>query len=148
MDKRLRCAPDPEWVLMYRLGLGRSRIALVPAAPETVGYHLGIARRQDPDLEPAHLAAATLPPGPLARIEDVIVWVTKAAEKEDEGLPCSVLNESPASASRAVRGRTWTPRRARSTWAGSISSLAKNWQRNRCEVMFPAVGECDQKSQV
>lgn len=42
MDKPLRSASDPEWVLMYRLGLGRSRIAaLVRAAPATVGYHLG-----------------------------------------------------------------------------------------------------------
>jgi hypothetical protein len=80
MDRRLRHAPDPEWVLMYRLGLGRNRIAaLVGAAPATVGYHLGIARRQDPGLEPAHLAAsAALSPTALARMEEVIAWVTEA----------------------------------------------------------------------
>ena len=34
----------------------------------------------------------------------------------------------------------------RSTWPGI--SLAKNWQRNRCEVTFSTVGECDQKSPI
>lgn len=48
MERRLRRAPDAEWVLMYRLGLSRQRIAqLVRAEPATVGYHLVIARRQD-----------------------------------------------------------------------------------------------------
>jgi hypothetical protein len=59
MDRRLRRAPDAEWVLMYRLGLSRQRIAaLVRAEPATVGYHLVIARRQDPELEAEHQAAA------------------------------------------------------------------------------------------
>ena len=49
MDRRLRRAPDPEWVLMYRSGLSRARIAaLVRAEPATIGYHLVIARRHDP----------------------------------------------------------------------------------------------------
>jgi hypothetical protein len=63
MDSKLRRAPDAEWVLMYRLGLSRKRIAdLVGAEPATVGYHLVIARRQDPRLEAAHLAAAGTKP--------------------------------------------------------------------------------------
>ena len=65
MDKRLRRAPDAEWVLMYRLGLSRKRIAaLVRAEPATVGYHLAIARRQDPGLEADHQAAAGTEPAP------------------------------------------------------------------------------------
>lgn len=81
MDKRLRRAPDAEWVLMYRLGLSRKRIAdLVGAEPATVGYHLVIARRQDPGLEAAHLAAANNRTGPspaaLARMEQIISWIT------------------------------------------------------------------------
>ena len=49
MDRRLRRAPDAEWVLMYRSGLSRARIAaLVRAEPATIGYHLVIARRHDP----------------------------------------------------------------------------------------------------
>lgn len=51
MDRRLRRAPDAEWVLMYRLGLSRKRIAeLVRVHPALVGYHLVIARRQDVDI--------------------------------------------------------------------------------------------------
>ena len=81
MDRRLRRAPDAEWVLMYRLGLSRQRIAaLVHAEPDTVGYHLAIARRQDPGLEADHQAAAAAVPYPsakdLARMEEVITWVS------------------------------------------------------------------------
>jgi hypothetical protein len=80
MDSQLRRAPDAEWVLMYRLGLSRKRIAkLVGAHPATVGYHLVIGRRRDPRLEAAHLAAAGSKPGPsgegLARMEEIIAWV-------------------------------------------------------------------------
>ncbi|MDF9752802.1 helicase associated domain-containing protein [Arthrobacter sp. ES3-54] len=82
MDRRLRRAPDAEWVLMYRLGLSRKRIAeLVRAEPATVGYHLVIARREDPGLEPAHLTAGAAPvphpsPKDLARREEIIAWIS------------------------------------------------------------------------
>ncbi|SDL39152.1 Helicase associated domain-containing protein [Arthrobacter sp. ov407] len=82
MDRRLRRAPDAEWVLMYRLGLSRQRIAaLVRAEPCTVGYHLVIARRQDPGLEAEHHAAADAAPGPylsptdLACMDELITCV-------------------------------------------------------------------------
>lgn len=82
MDRRLRRAPDAEWVLMYRLGLSRKRIAaLVRCEPAAVGYHLAIARRQDPGLEVEHQAAAGAAPVPypspkdLSRMEEVIAWV-------------------------------------------------------------------------
>lgn len=65
MDRRLRRAPDAEWVLMYRLGLSRKRIAeLVRVHPAVVGYHLVIARRHDPGLEAEHHAAAGAAPVP------------------------------------------------------------------------------------
>lgn len=81
MDRRLRRAPDAEWVLMYRLGLSRKRIAeLVRVHPAVVGYHLVIARRQDPGLEAEHHATAAAKPGPsptdLARMEEFIIWVS------------------------------------------------------------------------
>jgi hypothetical protein len=79
MDKRLRRAPDAEWVLMYRLGLSRKRIAeLVGAEPATVGYHLVIARGRDPELETAHQKASSTKSSPsrLARMEEIINWVT------------------------------------------------------------------------
>lgn len=81
MDRRLRRAPDAEWVLMYRLGLGRARIAALVRAPPAVGYHLVIARRQDPGLEAEHQAAAGAAPVPhpsptdLARMDAVTAWV-------------------------------------------------------------------------
>ena len=44
-----RSAPYQEWVLMYRRGLSRRQIAdLTDAAAATVGYHLGLARTQNP----------------------------------------------------------------------------------------------------
>ena len=80
MDRLLRKAPYPEWVLMYRLGLGRDRIAaLVRTPPATVGYHLRVARRQDPQLQAAHRAAVAAPSAAaVARMEEVIAWVTAA----------------------------------------------------------------------
>ncbi|GGH99364.1 helicase associated domain-containing protein [Arthrobacter liuii] len=80
MDRLLRKAPYPEWVLMYRLGLGRDRIAaLVRTPPATVDYHLRVARRQDPQLQAAHRAAGAAPSvAAVARMEEVIAWVTGA----------------------------------------------------------------------
>lgn len=76
MDRQLRRAPDAEWVLMYRLGLSRKRIAeLVRAEPATVGYHLVVARPQDPGLETAHQTAASTKarcsPMDLARMDEI-----------------------------------------------------------------------------
>jgi hypothetical protein len=101
MDRRLRRAPDAEWVLMYRLGLSRARIAgLVGAEPAAVGYHLAIARRQDPGLETEHQAAASAAavPSPsaadLVRMDEVIGWVTahcrfpvgRAADRDERSM--------------------------------------------------------------
>jgi hypothetical protein len=75
MDRRLRRAPDTEWVLMYRLGLSRQRIAaLVRAEPAAVGYHLVIARRKDPGLEAGHQAAAGAAPVPCPSPTDLPAW--------------------------------------------------------------------------
>ncbi|WP_454700058.1 helicase associated domain-containing protein [Arthrobacter humicola] len=58
MTKR-SAAPKAEWVLMYRGGLGRTRIAALTGSPaSTVGYHLAVARAADPGLESAHQEAA------------------------------------------------------------------------------------------
>lgn len=92
MDRRLRRAPDAEWVLMYRLGLSRKRIAeLVRVHPAVVGYHLVIARGQDPGLEAEHHAAAGAKPGPspadLARMEEVIAWVSAEGRLPEDRSP-------------------------------------------------------------
>jgi hypothetical protein len=65
---------------MYRLGLSRKRIAeLVRAEPATVGYHLVIARRQDPGIDAAHAAAASTKsrpsPSSLARMDEIIACI-------------------------------------------------------------------------
>jgi hypothetical protein len=91
MDRRLRRAPDAEWVLMYRLGLSRARIAaLVRVPPAAVRYHLAIARRRDPGLEAGHQAAAAGPapvpcpsPRDLARMEEVIAWISAEGRLPD-----------------------------------------------------------------
>lgn len=53
-----RGVPNPEWVLMYRRGLTRSRIADLLGAPASkVGYHLAAARKLEPGLFGEHEAA-------------------------------------------------------------------------------------------
>ncbi|TSE15731.1 hypothetical protein B1A87_007300 [Arthrobacter sp. KBS0703] len=52
---RQDAAPNPEWVLMYRGGLSRRKIAALAGVPaSTVGYHLRIACAADPLLRAAH----------------------------------------------------------------------------------------------
>jgi hypothetical protein len=134
MDRRLRRAPDAEWVLMYRLGLSRQRIAaLVSAGPSTVGYHLVIARRQDPGLEAEHQAAGAAPvphpsPTELARMDELIAWV------KAEG-------RLPRDRSRQQRERSmarWLAARRREAAEGTLDPAhrdglahAPGWQGNR-----------------
>ena len=52
-------APNPEWVLMYRRGLSRKKIAgLTGAPPSTVDQHIALAKALDPDLQSEHAAAS------------------------------------------------------------------------------------------
>lgn len=56
-------APNQEWVLMYRGGLTRTRIAkLVGVSAPTVGYHLREACTADAMLREAHEAAVNNKP--------------------------------------------------------------------------------------
>lgn len=58
-SRRWGAAPEPEWVLMYRNGLGRGQIAEQSGAPtRTVGYHLAVARKLQPGLQAEHHEAA------------------------------------------------------------------------------------------
>ncbi|MGO4807056.1 helicase associated domain-containing protein [Arthrobacter sp. 2MCAF15] len=138
MDRRLRRAPDAEWVLMYRLGLSRQRIAaLVRAEPAAVGYHLLIARRQDPGLEAEHHAAAdaaAVPhpsPTDLARMDEVIAWVSAEGRLPED-----------RSGDRGERSMArWLSGRRREAAAGTLdpaysSGLARlpGWLENRREA--------------
>lgn len=92
-NKQRRVAPHPEWVLMYRKGLGRRRIAEVTgAAPATVGYHLGIARALDPALRAEHEAAAGPSLGEvtaqgLARVQQLVALVQQKGRYPSRNAP-------------------------------------------------------------
>lgn len=99
-SKRWSAAPEPEWVLMYRRGLGRGQIALQSGAPSrTVGYHLAVARKLHPGLQEEHAAAARAKPGRvtrqgLARMAQLVAMVqgsgkypsTKSADRDERAL--------------------------------------------------------------
>ena len=77
-----RRAPDAEWVLMYRKGLSRARIAGLENVPaSTVAYHLSVARAQDAGLQEAHDVAAGGAPAArvtvqtMQRMNDLIAMV-------------------------------------------------------------------------
>lgn len=98
--KQWGAAPEPEWVLMYRRGLSRGKIAELTGAPvRTVGYHLTVARKLAPRLPAEHEEAAGKIPkrvmGPsLERVAQLVTWVqesgrypsTKAKDKTERGL--------------------------------------------------------------
>jgi hypothetical protein len=73
-------APNQEWVLMYRGGLSRTRIAeLVGVPAPTVGYHLRLACAADLGLRGAHEAAHAKPSRVtakgLARMQELVAMV-------------------------------------------------------------------------
>lgn len=98
--KRWDAAPEPEWVLMYRRGMSRGKIAEVTGARlRTVGYHLTVARKLDPGLPAEHAeAAGTLSKratnAGLERMAQLVAWVqesgrypsAKAKDKTERGL--------------------------------------------------------------
>lgn len=98
--KQWGAAPEPEWVLMYRRGLSRGKIAELTGAPlRTVGYHLTVARKLDPGLPAEHEEAAGIVPkrltGPsMERMAQLVSWVqqsgrypsTKGKDKTERGL--------------------------------------------------------------
>jgi hypothetical protein len=100
VTKRWDAAPEPEWVLMYRRGLSRGRIAELTGAPlRTVGYHLTVARKLQPDLLAEHEQAARMTPRRvngqgLERMEQLIAMVQEsghypsshAEDKQERGL--------------------------------------------------------------
>jgi hypothetical protein len=109
--------PNAEWVLMYRGGLTRSRIATLTRAPaQTVGYHLSAAVDADPGLQAAHeKSAAKAPPrvGPsgLARMRELVHMV------QDTG-------RYPSRSAKDVAERTlasWLDRRRSDDAAGTLA---------------------------
>lgn len=99
-SKRWSTAPESEWVLMYRRGLGRGQIALQSGASvRTVGYHLAVARKLHPGLQEEHAAATRSKPGRvtrqgLVRMAQLVAMVqgsgkypsTKSADRDERAL--------------------------------------------------------------
>jgi hypothetical protein len=150
MDRRLRRAPDAEWVLMYRLGLSRTRIAeLVRAHPAVVGYHLVIALRQDPELEAEHHAAAgdgTIPsPSGIARMEEIVAWISAAgrlprdhADDKAERSMARWLSGRRREAAEGTLGPAYSHGLARvPEWAGNHRAAADEarWHRRLAELV-------------
>ncbi|MFF1385740.1 helicase associated domain-containing protein [Arthrobacter sp. NPDC058288] len=110
-------APKAEWVLMYRGGLTRARIAaLTGAAASTVGYHLVVARAADPALESAHRQAADgtmhrASAHGLERMRELVAFV------QDTGQYPSARAGSAAERSLA----SWLERRRREAAEGTLA---------------------------
>ena len=125
-------APNGEWVLMYRGGLTRSRIAALTRTPgSTVGYHLSLALAVDPGLQADHeQAARTAPPRAspqgLARMRELVVMV------QERGRYPSRKADDVAERTLA----SWLERRRHDAAAGTLApafrqglDVLPDWQR-------------------
>jgi hypothetical protein len=124
--------PNAEWVLMYRGGLTRARIAALTRAPiATVGYHLAVAVAADPGLQAVHdQAAAKAPlrvsPQGLARMRELVAMVHETGRY-------------PSRTAQEVGERTlasWLDRRRDDDAAGTLApafrdglAVLPDWQR-------------------
>jgi hypothetical protein len=138
---RSDAAPNPEWVLMYRRGLSRKKIAeLTGAPPSTVGYHLSVAKTADPDLKAEHDAAAGKPttqethPG-LNRMHQVVSMVQATGRYPSRN--ADDVSERKLAA--------WLRRRRRDAEAGILApmihdglAVLPDWQRQPRDVVGEA----------
>jgi hypothetical protein len=129
---RHRGVPNAEWVLMYRGGLTRSRIATLTGAPTaTVGYHLSAAVDANPGLQAAHEQAAAKAPlrvgqQGLARMRELVAMVQETGRY-------------PSRTAADVAERTlasWLDRRRSDAAAGTLApayrdglAVLPDWQR-------------------
>lgn len=107
---------------MYRLGLSRKRIAeLVRVAPAAVGYHLVIARRQDPGLETEHHTAAGAAPVPYPSPKALPAWRRSPPGSQPRtGSPIPAPNEDERSMAR------WFTERRREAVQGALDPAYRN----------------------
>lgn len=134
--KRRKAAPHPEWVLMYRKGLSRTKIAeLTRKDFAEVKQHISVAKAADPALHAEHAAAAKgtaarAAPG-LERLYQVVAMV------EATGRYPSRDAEDRAERELAQ----WLRRRRRDAEAGILNpvigeglAVLPDWQRKPGEV--------------
>ncbi|WP_353713504.1 helicase associated domain-containing protein [Arthrobacter sp. K5] len=130
--RRRTAAPNAEWVLMYRGGLTRSRIAALTRAPAaTIGYHLSVALAADPGLQAEHEKAAGPPPVQvggqgLARMRQLMVMVQETGRYPSR----------TAADADERRLASWLERRRRDAAAGTLAPAYRDglaalpdWQR-------------------
>ncbi|MFE4542205.1 helicase associated domain-containing protein [Arthrobacter sp. NPDC056727] len=130
--RRHTAAPNAEWVLMYRGGLTRPRIAALTRAPaKTIGYHLAIALAADPGLQAAHEQAASQSPAQvsmqgLARVRQLVALVQETGHYPSR----------TASAAEERTLATWLERRRHDAAAGTLApayrdglAILPGWQR-------------------
>lgn len=145
-----RRAPHPEWVEMYRHGIGTDRIAkLAGVAASTVRYHLRMAVLTEPGLPAVHSAAIRPQPrknkAGLSNLADLIalyererrlpstkstdlreralaVWLMRRRKDWDDG----TLNPFYSRALEAVPGWEQRTRKAKDEdrWEGRLAGLA------------------------
>ncbi|MBT2549119.1 hypothetical protein [Arthrobacter sp. ISL-65] len=117
MTRQRGAAPNAEWVLMYRGGLTRSRIAMLTCAPaQTVGYHLSVALAADPELQAAHEKAASNAPPRVSPQGQAQMRELVALVQETGRYPSRTAN---ASDERALA--SWLERRRRDAAAGTLA---------------------------
>ncbi|WP_395405665.1 helicase associated domain-containing protein (plasmid) [Arthrobacter sp. UC242_113] len=132
VTRRRTAAPNAEWVLMYRGGLTRARIAALTRAPAgTVGYHLSVALAADPGLQAEHEKAAGTPVPPvngqgLARMCQLVAMVQSTG-----GYPSRASDDADER-----RLASWLERRRREAAAGTLApayreglAVLADWQR-------------------
>ena len=130
-------APNPEWVLMYRRGLSRKKIAGLTGAPSsTVEKHIAAAKALDPDLRSEHAAAGESASTPgmkrllqvLAMVEATGRYPSRNADDESER-----------------KLAAWLRRRRRDAEAGILDpairdgmAVLPDWQRKPGDVAHEA----------
>lgn len=119
--KRWNAAPEPEWVLMYRRGLSRGKIAELTGAPlRTVGYHLTVARKLQPGLQTEHAGAARKKPRQVTR-QGMERMARLAVVVQESG-----RYPSTKSANRDERAlAAWLNRRRREAREGTLPSALR-----------------------
>lgn len=137
-SRGFRTAPDAEWVLMYRQGMTRARIAdLENVSPSTVGYHLTVAKARNPPLQAEHDGAA--PMRPVARV------TTRTLERMGELTLVRAEGRFPSTKATDTAERSlavWLQRRRRDAENGRLApevldglACLENWQgRPRSDV--------------
>ncbi|WP_157372020.1 helicase associated domain-containing protein [Arthrobacter sp. Soil736] len=130
-------APNPEWVLMYRRGLSRKKIAGLTGAPSsTVEDHIALAKALDPDLRSEHEAAgeSAATPG-MKRLRAVLAMVEATGRYPSRNADDESERKLAA----------WLRRRRRDADAGILDpairdglALLPDWQRRPRDVAHEA----------